>query len=281
MALKGECFHCKKMGHWIKDCPDKKKEIIERERMPSIKTFFCRTLPSLPSNMPLVNDLKECNNQASNFQPSCPGSPDDAQEDNLEDSIHKAFSQAALQVQSKLLCRLEFMDPLEHATMEREANIAFSALNSLKVNYGPFAEHIREFICSAKSLAEIDASICREDASERLEHEKVCRDNLSHLHAEITNELGTSREQVQSLCEEENRLRNKLLQIETQRTQHEDKAKNLEDRLVKISEQMLESECRLQAATQEVDKAMKFQQQREMGQDAMKKAMKNARACLT
>ncbi|KAK6935362.1 hypothetical protein RJ641_035517 [Dillenia turbinata] len=236
--------------------------------VPATKTFFC------------LDGLEEFNTQLSNLQPPCAGSPDDAQEDNLEDSIHMAFSQAALQVQRKLLCRLEFMDPLEHATMEREANIAFSALNSLGVNYGPFAEHIREFICSAKSLAEIDASICREDASERLEHEKVCRDKLSHLHAEITNELRTSREHVQSLCEEENRLKKKLLQIETQRTQYEDKAKNLEERLVKNSEEILESECRLQAATQEVDKAMKFQQQREMEQESMKKAMKNARAHL-
>ncbi|KAL9691305.1 hypothetical protein QQ045_011726 [Rhodiola kirilowii] len=112
------------------------------------------------------------------------------------------------------------MDLSCHEAMVKEANTAFASLDHLKVDYRHFYQQVKKFIDVAASLNQIERSkrndVLFRDCLDRCTHEKLRLEQLSSEHNSVMNSLTRSQECLQSLHNEAEEFKNRLLRIEKQ-----------------------------------------------------------------
>lgn len=200
----------------------------------------------------------------------------------ISGSILEAFQQAALHVQNELLTLLELMDPLDHESMVREANSAFSGLERLGIDYRPFYKRVKKFIGCASTLAQIESTISTDLASQKLidsySRKMSNYGNLSRVHNRAMAVFTSSDDRRHSLQKEAIKIKEMLLQIETRLSSTEVETAVLEIYLLQISQEMSESKQQLEAVYKEASQAIRLQQQMEAKRSSAKAALERARA---
>ncbi|RVX06737.1 hypothetical protein CK203_014997 [Vitis vinifera] len=168
----------------------------------------------------------------------------------ISGSIWAAFRQAALHVQNELLTLLELMNPQDHESMVREANSAFAGLDRLGIDYRPFYERVKKFIGCASTLAQIESTIRNDLASQELMNSYRSKmshyENISRVHSKAMGAFTSSDDRLHFLQKEAIRVREMLLQIETQLSCCEVETAVLEIHLLQISQDMLETKQNLE-----------------------------------
>lgn len=199
----------------------------------------------------------------------------------ISGSIWAAFRQAALHVQNELLTLLELMDPQDHESMVREANSAFAGLDRLGIDYRPFYERVKKFIGCASTLAQIESTIRNDLASQELMNSYRSKmshyENISRVHSKAMGAFTSSDDRLHFLQKEAIRVREMLLQIETQLSCCEVETAVLEIHLLQISQDMLETKQNLEGVYKAAGQTIQLQQQREAERSAAKEAMERAR----
>lgn len=193
----------------------------------------------------------------------------------------EVLRQAASLFQRELLSRLDAMDPLDHKKMALAADHHFAPLNHLFADCTSFSERVRKFIACASSLAEIERSInadpSAQEIMERYEEEKHRYNNIYHSHAQTVDAVTASEQHIKSLRKEALHVKEMLLKIENQLTCCEAQNKKLKSQVCEISENLLESEKKMNAACEEVEAAKKLGEEREVARSAAKAALEEAR----
>lgn len=199
----------------------------------------------------------------------------------MTESIFKVFGQAAISVQNELISVLLSMDPLNHVAMTREANSAFAALNRLCIDYRCFHGRVKEFIACVAVLAEIEETkkihFSYRELGDRFEYMKVRFDDATCVHAEATVSVTGLKKSLGLISEEVSQLRNMLVQFEKQLSIFEAKTVDMEAKLLRASEELVEPGRMLQALAQEAAETLRNHKQWEAERAAAAVALEKAR----
>ena len=246
--------------------------------------FECLSnLSQSPSDRPRLTPGQHAQKSDVLFEPSSLKNPPISLGGNaaISKPILEAFQQAALHIQNELITLLESMDPLDHDSMVREANSAFAGLDHLGIIYRPFYERVKKFISCSSTLAKIESTICNAQQLMDSYHHKMSHyESISRVHGKAMTALTSSGDRLRSLQKEAVRVKQMLLQIETELSCSEVETAVMEIHLLQISQDMLESKQNLEAVYKEADQAIKRQQQIEAERSIAKEAMEGARAQL-
>ncbi|KAG8375119.1 hypothetical protein BUALT_Bualt10G0067200 [Buddleja alternifolia] len=200
-------------------------------------------------------------------------------------SISMVFGEAAEHLQNDLLIHLETRDVWDHETMSQAAEATFAALNRLCFDHQHLKDRAKEVIHCAKSLAEIEQSMPRNDCSYRklVDHwssERKKLEKINTAHAKAVDTVTNNKKRVKFLHEDISSIKDLLFHMESELSCCEIELKNTEHELEKISKnkEVLEGEYLI--VSKELEESKKLHEEREAERDATRAAFDRARALL-